>query len=188
MLNVHGNLLTVPLWDQTFNTCILGRHSASNPSSTEDNLLLFPGPSYIALHTFQKASWLCVAVWRNSKTTLRSDISLGGLTSQQMAFPWLMIYVSERIHSRVSRGGEQLVEQSSGRPGAHLQKVLSPRSHLPTWNCPSIDLWLYMLSIVCWGSSLGASHIGVLCLTCSQAWGAQKEHRYSSCSTNCLCK
>lgn len=93
-------------------------------------------PGLPTLHTFQKGqhykmSWLWVAVSRNSRTIRRSDISPGGLTSQQMASPLLMIYLSERIHSGVSRGGEQLMEQSSGRPGAHLQSALPKKS--PTY-------------------------------------------------------
>lgn len=112
----------------------LGDIRHPNPSSTESGLLLFPGPSYMA-HISKgqqyKMSWLWVAVSRNSRTSRRSDISPGGLTSRQMAFPLLMIYLSEQIHSGVSRGGEQLVEQSSGRPGAHLQSTFPKKS--PTY-------------------------------------------------------
>lgn len=85
-------------------------------------------------------NWLWMAVLRDYKTILGSDISLGGLTSQQMALPpLLMIYFSERMPSRVSKGGEQRMEQSSGTPGAHLQNALPVMSQA-TLNCPSMDL------------------------------------------------
>lgn len=52
-----------------------------------------------------------MTVSKDYKTILGSDISLGGLTSQQMALPpLLMIYFSERMPSRVSKGGEQRME------------------------------------------------------------------------------
>lgn len=107
----------------------LGDIQPPNPSSIENSLL--PGPSYIthiSKGQHSNVSQLWVAVSKNSKTILGSDISPGGLTKSADGFPlvedlsqWKGPERSQRSQQR-RRGAAE--GQSSGGPGAYLQSAL----------------------------------------------------------------